>query len=366
MKTVFGRLLMALLVLLTSCTQKKSITNLSKDQLYTRFPVLESSETEFAKVFRLEDSVQLSTGPGHYLGGYAQLFVTLDERFVIVDEMASRSVYLFGKDGAFIRLIGNKGGGPGEYRSPIYAGYDTRDNIYVYDRGLLRVLMYNSDGEFVKSSLIKKFVDKFAIDREKSVFFYTPKPSDRGGSSRNSVFKFDSTGKLAGEFCPQPNAFDGAAKASGGGIVADSNNVVFQMSAYEYVLRAFDTSGEMIMISEEVPHHYRQLRPATSEVDASVDALLAWYRSFTSIDQIYIYKQSLVLVRTSDISGKKPVRRLDILDKSGHVLKEGIVMPDELSPFMWANDNGLYFMRQGEADGKGNVANQKILKCQVR
>lgn len=363
---LFANTIVFLLFLFISCTKKPTMDSASSENLFSRFPSLTSTEIAFDKVFRLESSIQLSTAPGHFLGTYPKLFVSSKDDYVLVDHMTTRSVYLFAKDGEFTRLIGGKGSGPGEYRSPIHAGFDARDNIYVYDGSQLTILMYDSKGEFIRSSPIQKFVDKFVVDRDENLFFYTSKTSDRERSTRNSIFKFDRSGRLLGTFCPQPKAFDGASQVSGGGIVADSDNVLFQVSAYEYVLRAFDSSGDQLACSEEAPSHYRVVRPATDNMKVNGRIPMAWYRSFTSIDDMYLYKQSLIIIRTSDISGEKPIRRLDILDEAGHLLKEGIVMPDEFCPFMWANENGLYFLRQGEADNKGNVLNQKILKYQLR
>jgi len=85
--------------------------------------------------------------------GSIDKFVSCNELFIVLDLRISKGVFVFGKDGKFIRKIGCVGQGPGEYRSPFdfTVDYDN-DVIYVMDGVLQRIFSYKlSDGRFLKS-----------------------------------------------------------------------------------------------------------------------------------------------------------------------------------------------------------------------
>ncbi len=57
-------------------------------------------------------------------------------------------LYQFNSNGKFIKEIGKKGRGPGEYIQMAGFDIDENDNIYIID--MVKVLMYNSNGKFIK------------------------------------------------------------------------------------------------------------------------------------------------------------------------------------------------------------------------
>ena len=71
-------------------------------------------------------------------GGY---LATIDFRNV--------AVRLYGPDGKFLRAIGRRGEGPGEYRVPFAAFY--KDSLYVYDPQLRRASVFTVDGKLART-----------------------------------------------------------------------------------------------------------------------------------------------------------------------------------------------------------------------
>ncbi len=59
------------------------------------------------------------------------------------------AVRLYGPDGKFLRAIGRRGEGPGEYRVPFAAFF--KDSLYVYDPQLRRASVFTVDGKLVRT-----------------------------------------------------------------------------------------------------------------------------------------------------------------------------------------------------------------------
>ena len=100
------------------------------------------------------DSIQyipLETTPA-CLVGQIDLLIPLDTALVVVDKEIARSVYLFGRDGHFLRQIGQRGEGPQEYASIEDVAIDReRGQVVILDSGSERLLVYGLDGTFVQS-----------------------------------------------------------------------------------------------------------------------------------------------------------------------------------------------------------------------
>ena len=78
-------------------------------------------------------------------------FQFFDGFFFILDKKFSKSLFVFDKDGRFIRKIGSVGNGPGEYINLVDFSLDTENRIiFLLDHGQ-RIHKYHIDGSFVKT-----------------------------------------------------------------------------------------------------------------------------------------------------------------------------------------------------------------------
>lgn len=77
--------------------------------------------------------------------------VRLSDGNLLVVESAGDRLALLGKNGKFIKYIGQKGRGIGELVGPQFAAQDTRKNIYVSDYGNRRISVFDKDGNGIFS-----------------------------------------------------------------------------------------------------------------------------------------------------------------------------------------------------------------------
>ena len=335
-------------------------------QLIARYRALGNTSEIFGDYFRVEDTVQLETKKECLLGGYAMLTVASNGNFILADRMMTRSVFLFNVDGQFISKIGKPGEGPGEYRDPISVTTNPANNIFVFDHSLLRIQVYGDNGIFVNSVTINKYFDKMTIAKDGEFVFYTPIATRKEDKTRKSVFVYNGLGEEQRSFFDQPESYAPSAPVSGGGIAIDSANIIFCMSAYEYGLKAFTVEGDEVIVSSQMPAYFRTQKQFPNNHQKDLKALTKWYNSWTSIDGLSLYKQEIIVVRTSEIVDRKPVRRIDLISRSGKILKGGIRLPDPKWTYVFANENGLFVVCENTPDTQGQYDNPRILKFQLR
>ena len=73
-----------------------------------------------------------------------------DGRIVIVDRQADQ-IHLFGSDGRYVGLLGDKGDGPGEFQNVTEISTGPADSIYAYDRRHRRLSVLHPDAGFARS-----------------------------------------------------------------------------------------------------------------------------------------------------------------------------------------------------------------------
>lgn len=77
------------------------------------------------------------------------------ERIYIVDtggvESLSHRVFVYGRDGKKIQVIGTRGGGPGQFNLPVDAAVGADGTLYVLDAGNFRVQAFDPAGRHLRS-----------------------------------------------------------------------------------------------------------------------------------------------------------------------------------------------------------------------
>lgn len=88
---------------------------------------------------------KLETGDGFLLGGVNQC-IEVEGRYILLDKIMAKALYIFNTDGSFVQPIGVKGSGPGEYISPFELSINERDkSLSVIDVEQQKMLVYSLD-----------------------------------------------------------------------------------------------------------------------------------------------------------------------------------------------------------------------------
>ena len=116
------------------------------DQKATEIPL-----GEWAKEVRF---VPLETSDSVLLNGYISYLVLFQDKIVIYN---TDKIYLFSSEGKFIRTIGSKGEGPGEYVSVRNLSAD-QEGIHAVDEGK-KIHTYGWDGQWLRTANVPANID---------------------------------------------------------------------------------------------------------------------------------------------------------------------------------------------------------------
>lgn len=140
----------------------KDFLTINIDNLETKQPIYFSSLFNDIKIIPLE------TNENCMIGHINQLKIFKDY-IIVLDGSIAKSIFIFNRDGKYLRKIGNIGLGPGEYkRVHMFSLDEENDRILVLDGNLRKIITYTLDGEFVTEYFHQeKSIFQFCIFNEK-------------------------------------------------------------------------------------------------------------------------------------------------------------------------------------------------------
>jgi hypothetical protein len=75
---------------------------------------------------------------------------------IVVVDGGTREVRLYGRDGTFMRTLGGRGSGPGEFQNPAQVLVTTADSVTVWDNANFRITRFDSAGAFVDAQSLNR------------------------------------------------------------------------------------------------------------------------------------------------------------------------------------------------------------------
>ncbi len=92
-------------------------------------------------------------------------------------------IMVFTKDGKFIKTFAGWGGGDGQLRSPHAIAMDSRDHLYVADRGNSRIVVFDKDGTFLAAWKQFGRPSGVAVDKNDMLYVIDSQSSDNQGAA---------------------------------------------------------------------------------------------------------------------------------------------------------------------------------------
>jgi hypothetical protein len=149
MKTNVALLLIGILLLISSCGNKKTaqITdeNIPVIDLEQAFDHLSNDQVNFSEFVKDITYIPMETSEKSIFGGKHTPIYNITEKYIFASDM------MFRRDGSFVRQLGKKGQGPEEYLMALGIAVDEeREEFYVNDNFLHEILIYDFDNNFKK------------------------------------------------------------------------------------------------------------------------------------------------------------------------------------------------------------------------
>ena len=132
-------------VLLASCVAR---TGMPEFSVFDKSAMNEAVQVSSDALIEDVSVVRLDASEGAPILGVIEDVCESENAYYIV---SSDMVYRYAKNGSFVRRIGAKGRGPGEYLSPQGIGM-SGGRLYVFDYNTQKILIYGEDGSFISSS----------------------------------------------------------------------------------------------------------------------------------------------------------------------------------------------------------------------
>lgn len=112
-----------------------------------------SGEIPEERVSRLLPDLRIGEleGEEEYTFGRVGIVYGLADGGMLVEDAGARIIRMYDSTGTFVRNLGRRGGGPGEYTQVNGIARHASGDLYVWDAGGSRINRYRPDGEFVTS-----------------------------------------------------------------------------------------------------------------------------------------------------------------------------------------------------------------------
>jgi len=128
-------------------------------------------------------SIGVLDGPEEYI--FNRIFdIDADSKGnIYVADSGDKLIKVFDKNGKYLNSFGREGEGPGEFKGISRIFISKNDKIYVYDRNLRRITVFNNDLKFEKSfPLREKKIGNFFIDNDEQFILlerpFTPREGE--------------------------------------------------------------------------------------------------------------------------------------------------------------------------------------------
>lgn len=150
----------------------------------------------FADAFALVDTIALEEPDSAVVARLSGIDVGPNGDIAIADA-SEANVKVYERDGRLLRVLGRKGGGPGEFSEPRYPRF-RRDGSLLVAEGDGRVSVFASSGDFVRSYRLDRTVFISSFDVLPGGDLLTASVGKPGGT----LFRYDSLGHAVQAYLP--------------------------------------------------------------------------------------------------------------------------------------------------------------------
>lgn len=166
--------LMGFFAFTISCTKKSEKIKLTSDHI----EILNANKNSQSQVnFELRKYIKLEITPNSMFTQIDKIKIR-NNRIYILDKAGKNYLFVFDIKGKFLQRVGRIGHGPGEYNMICDFDIDENNQIIFYNRQYKKIMIYSSEGIFLKEVATLFRADGFNILREKKYIFSLKKDNE--------------------------------------------------------------------------------------------------------------------------------------------------------------------------------------------
>jgi hypothetical protein len=218
--------------------------DVSFDQTRKLLVSAKTVEDAFEKV----SDIQLETLPECAISFITDLAVDTEGRYLIADGWQSRGVYIFSREGKFIRELGRRGQGPGEYQTPVSIAVGANRDVWVADFSGNRISVYDKEWRFKRAILGQPRILYFLhLNSKDEIYMYRSQANPLKPDTSDTIFRYDRDGRKISSFAPFPEeALKVKFWAGNDGMDIDKDDFIYEMNPLFYRIRKFAPDGSHI------------------------------------------------------------------------------------------------------------------------
>lgn len=172
----------------------------------------------------------------------AEAAVDTRGRFAVASPMTVGEILIYEASGRFVRTIGRRGGGPGEFEHPVKLRFGPGDSLHVLEEGIGRFTVFTPALEHARSVTLAGRAFSFALGRSGQVVAAAPSAAE-GRQFGIQVFSPSGERLLAFEEVPAgENAASGAGRRH---VALDREGGVWTVRPNRYEIRSYDSQGNL-------------------------------------------------------------------------------------------------------------------------
>lgn len=309
----------------------------------------------FDDFFKKEKEIILQT-ENLEIGFLTQLNTDYKNNLIFLDSKGAQ-VILFDSDGEFIKKIGEKGRGPGEHIIPFGVGIGPNEEIIVSDHASRRINIFDKSGNFLSSFIISGNhwpPNIICSDSKGNIFLSGLKENYEKEGSDTWINKYESTGQYIKSFFSRNNNQEWLLSMSPPvSFDISDEDLIYAVNINKYEISVFDTNGILLRKIGKAPVYFREPDPhlkldfAKFEKKSQADIMEELTRLSESWTRIFVIKAVeeylLMGLKTNNLVKEFDKTYVyDIWDNNGDLVKSGI--QSDYKFLCCDRDDRLYFL----------------------
>ena len=344
-------------MMLVSCQKQKAEWKGNIEEVDGVIVVKNPKEPMYGEdVFSLEEELSIGEVEGReeYMFTGIRSMVVDDAGRIYVLDRREPHVKVFDQNGTYIRTIGRRGQGPGEFTMPLSISI-TRQNEFVVDDFRSRLVFFSLEGEFKKNLLVAKIgLLRIDLDSEGNLVGVVIVSEEE--NPRYELKKFDSELNYLHSLGSSPLPSVSGLNPFGGAILSQIDNIDQVVCGYpeNYEIKIFDKDGNLKrkikknydpveITEEEIKEETEGISP---EIKLSIPKYHSAYRWITTDDEGRIF------VMTWERANEGEVYYYDVFDSEGkfivkiHLKTRPYVLKKKKLYTVEEDDEGYLFVRR--------------------
>jgi hypothetical protein len=267
-----------------SCCRDSSQTHSLSPHLQAHLRVCKS----FSDLFSLSHSVAFESSDSVILQSPRAIRVAGDDKLFWAQY--EPPIYVFDQSGRCLRVMGNKGRGPGEFNSVVDLGVDGKGRLFIFDSALLRVSLFDNQLQYTSSFLLRAGgLKRICLDRSGNVYTLH---EGAYGATKPAITQYNDRGDVVAAWGEIPGSAAAQDVLIGGGIAVDEEGSIYHGYISDYRIWKRSQDGDE-RVFDEMPRYFRHINETIARADTRVLVREAWKAS--RMMGIFILSSGLVI-----------------------------------------------------------------------